>query len=83
MNIKILKERADEISARMKILGKTKIADYITLLINHDLWMQAFRKRLGIVPFSEHKTSWSELYQLIKKKLTRDIKRCWKNIHKK
>lgn len=75
MNIRIIKERADEISARMKILGKTKISDYITLLIRHDLWMQAFRKRLGIVPFSEHRISYKELYQLIKKKILRDIKR--------
>ena len=75
MNIKILKERADEISARMKVLGKEKISDYITILIRHDLWVQAFRKRIGIVPFSEHRITWSELYQLIKKKLKRDIKR--------
>ena len=75
MNIRILKERADEISARMKTLGKTKITDYITILIRHDLWMQAFRKRLGIVPFSEHQISWKELFQLIKKKFLRDIKR--------
>lgn len=78
MNIRILKERADEISARMKILGKEKIADYITLLIRHDLWMQAFRKRIGIVPFSEHRITWKELYILIKLKFMRDIKRCWR-----
>lgn len=75
MNIRILKERADEISARMKTLGKEKITDYITILIKHDLWVQAFRKRVGIVPFSEHRITWLELFQLIKKKLKRDIKR--------
>ena len=75
MNIRIFKERADEISARMKTLGKEKITDYITILIKHDLWMQAFRKRLGIVPFSEHQISWKELFQLIKKKFLRDIRR--------
>lgn len=76
--IRILKDRASEITARMKVLGIKSISTYITKLIHHDLWVQGFRKRFGIVPFSAHRITWPQLFSLAKQKIKRDYKR-WRN----
>lgn len=76
--IRILSEKADEISARMKILGTRTVESYLALLVKHDLFIQTFRKRCGIVPFSAHQITWIELYKLICKKIRVDIKR-WRS----
>lgn len=76
--IKILKQRAAEISARMKVLGIPEVTSYIAKLIKHDLWVQGFRKRIGVVPFSEHHITWKDLFKLIKRKIKLEW-RHWRN----
>lgn len=76
--IRILKERASEIAARIKVLQAKNIGTYISKLIYHDLWVQDFRKRFGIVPFSAQRITWKELFALAKKKIIDDFKR-WRD----
>lgn len=76
--IQILKDRATEIAVRMKVLGIKKTSTYLGKLVQHDLWVQGFRKRIGIVPFSEHRITWNELFKLFKNKIRLDYKK-WRN----